>query len=172
MSLKFKIADWILSKKNNHTTQKQFLNWGQIKSIFIIATDNQLSNLVDFINTCKKDNIHIHVAIIFDGKIEQAPNPNFEHTIVGKTQFNALGLPKEQLINQFNHTTIDVLINFCNQDNIKALAISKLLTAKCKIAKFEHQINDISIAVDKTLNSNEFLNQVIVYLQMIKTTNN
>jgi len=65
---------------------------------------------------------------------------------------------------------IDALINLGDAEQIKTLAISKLVTAKCKISHFQNSIFDISIDGDQTNNPSKFLEQVIVYLHMIKTT--
>lgn len=78
MSFKQNISNYLLSKKENSKGSKQFLNWTQLSHVFIIAYDNQLRYVVDFINSCKKDHIKVHVAVIFEGKPQQAPKPNFE----------------------------------------------------------------------------------------------
>ena len=171
MSLLNNIANYLLSNKESVKGNKQFLNWSQLSNVLIIAYDNQLSNVVDFINACKKDNINVHVAVIFDGKPEQTPKPNFEHSILDKKQFNFFGLPNEQAIQSLSLKPIDALINLGDADQIKTLALSKLVSAKCKISHFQNPIFDISIDGDKTNNTSKFLEQVIVYLHMIKTNN-
>ena len=50
------------------------------------------------------------------------------------------------------------------------MALCKLIPAKCKIGSFENPVFDITINADKSVNSSEFLKQVIVYLNMIKPT--
>ncbi len=149
---------------------KQFLNWSQLSNVLIIARDNQLSNVVDFINACKKDHIFVHVAVIYDGKPEQTPKPNFDHTILNKKQFNFFGLPNEQAIRSLSSKPIDALINLGSSEQIKTFALSKLLSAKCKIGSFQNSVYDISIDMDASQNVSKFLEQVIVYLHMIKTT--
>jgi hypothetical protein len=170
MSLLNNIANYLLSSKESAKGNKQFMSWSQLSNVLIIAYDNQLSNVVDFINACKKDNIQVHVAVIFDGKPEQTPKPNFEHTILDKKQFNFFGLPTDQAIQTLSLKPIDALINLGEAEQIKTLAISKLVTAKCKISHFQNSIFDISIDGDQTNNPSKFLEQVIVYLHMIKTT--
>ncbi len=51
---------------------------------------------------------------------------------------------------------------------MQAFAVSKLTKAKCKIANYEQSVFDITISAHN--NIKDFLKQVIVYLQMIKTT--
>lgn len=169
MSLLNNIANYLLSSKVSAKGNKQFLNWSQISNVLIIAYDNHLSNVVDFINACKKDNIHVHVAVVFDGKPEQSPKPNFEHSILDKKQFNFFGLPSDHSIQTLSLKPIDVLINLGDAEQIKTLALSKLISAKCKISHFQNPVFDISIVGDKTNNTSQFLEQVIVYLHMIKT---
>ncbi|MBI3518514.1 MAG: hypothetical protein HY062_04050 [Bacteroidetes bacterium] len=170
MSLLNNIATYLLSAKESPKTAKQFVPWKQLSNVLIIAYDNQLSHVVDFINTCQKDKIKVHVAVIFDGKPEQAPKPNFEYTILDKKQFNFFGLPTETAIRSLSSKSADVLINLGNDTQIKALALSKLVPAKCKISTYQNPVFDMSIDGDQTTSSSKFLEQVIVYLHMIKTT--
>jgi hypothetical protein len=169
MSLVNNIANYLLSSKESAKCNKQFLSWNQLSNVLIIAYDHQLSNVVDFINVCKKDNINVYVGFIFDGKPEQSPKPNFEYVILDKKQFNFFGLPNKQAIQTLSLKPIDALINLGNAEQIKTLALSKLLPAKCKISHFQNSIFDISIDGDQTNNPSKFLEQVIVYLHMIKT---
>lgn len=170
MSLLNNISNWLLSSKESPKRNKQFLNWSQLSNVLIIAQENQLSNVVDFINACKKDNIYIHVAVVYDGKPEQTPKPNFDHTILDKKQFNFFGLPNEQAVQSLSLKPVDALINLGNIEQIKTFALSKLIPAKCKISSFQNSIFDISIDVDASQNVSKFLEQVILYLHMIKTT--
>ena len=170
MSLINNIALSLISKKEGAKGNKQFLNWAQLSTILIIAYDNQLADIVEFINICKKDNISVQVAIIYNGKLEQAPKPHFEHQILDKKQFNFFDLPTEEALRNISSKQVNVLINLGNAEQIKSLALSKMIVAKCKISNFQHDIFDISIDSDKTLNISNYLKQVVVYLNMIKTT--
>lgn len=169
MSLKQVIFSYLLNSKDSSNNQKQFVNWNQLSTILIIAYDNQLSNCVDFINACKKDNISINVVVIYEGKIEQAPQPNFEHVLLDKKQFNFIGIPKEEALQKLNSKTVDCLINLGEEGQLKALGLSKLVGAKCKIGNFKNTIFDITIEETQSKNASYFLQQVIVYLNMIKT---
>ena len=169
MSLINNISTFLLSKKESQKSVKQFVSWNQISKILIVSYDNQLSDIVDFINICEKDNISVHVAIIYNGKLEHAPKPHFDHTILDKKKFSMFQLPNETMLQKLNATPFDVLINLGNHEQIQALAVSKLVAAKCKISNFQNSIFDITIEDDKTMNSSNFLKQVVVYLNMIKT---
>jgi hypothetical protein len=169
VSLLNNISTFILSKKESPKIVKQFFAWNQISNILIVAYDNQLSEIVDFINICKNDSISVHVAIIYNEKLDQAPQPHFNHTILDKKQFSFFKILNEDSILKLNSTLFDVLINLGNLEQIQALAISKLVAAKCKISNFQNSIFDITIDGDKTMNSSNYLKQVIVYLNMIKT---
>ena len=54
-------------------------------------------------------------------------------------------------------------------NNIANYLLSSKESAKCKISHFQNPIFDISIDGNKTNNTSNFLEQVIVYLHMIKT---
>ena len=170
MSLLNNISNFLLSKKESPKSAKHFVPWNKLSNVLIIAFDNQLSNVVNFINACQKENIKVHVAVIYDGKPEQTPKPNFDHSILDKKQFNFFELPNEGIIKMLNSKQFDTLINLGSDEQIKTLALSKLVSAKCKISHFRNPIFDISIDGDKTNNTTLFLEQVIVYLNLIKTT--
>jgi hypothetical protein len=172
MALINNIAYWLLSSKETPKCDKQFLNWKQLSKVLLIIYENQIADCTEFIAACKKDNITIQVAIIYDGKAEQAPKPNFEHIVLDKKQFNFFGLPNDAILSQLNSKAFDALINLGHAEHIKALALSKLIAAKCKIANFRCPIFEITISDDKLMKSSDYLKQVIVYLNMIKTTNN
>ncbi len=168
MSLLQNISTYLLSTKESPKTAKQFVQWNQLSKVLIIAYDNQLSGIVDFINVCKKDNIEVMVAIIYNGKPEQEPMPHFEFVILNKKQFSFFQLPKESALQKLTDS-YDALINLGNEEQIQALALSKLVPAKCKIANFENSIFEITIHSDKSMNTSDYLKQVVVYLNMIKT---
>lgn len=164
------ISNWLVAKKTAPKSHKQFLNWSQLSNVVLIAYDHQLSYCLDFINACKQDNIHVLVAIIFEGKTEHAPKPDFDHLILDKKQFTLFGLPKDEIIQKLSLMSIDALINLGDEKQVKAFALSKLIPAKCKIGSFQNDVFELTINSDKTMNSSDYLKQVIVYLKMIKPT--
>jgi hypothetical protein len=169
MSLINSISAYLLSKKESPMAVKQFFTWTQLNKVLIICYDNQLDELTNFIKTCKTDNISVYVAIIYKGKIEQAPSPNFKHTIVDQKQFSFFKIPTPFILKNLNTRAFDLIINIGNQNQMRALSLSKLVYAKCKIANFQNPVFDITINKDNLTNNSDFLKQVIVYLNMIKT---
>ena len=168
MSLIHTISNYLLANKTAPKTKKQFLNWLQIKSIVIIAYDNQLADVADFINRCNQSTISVFVIVIYDGKPENAPNLSFEYELLSKKQFNWFYIPTEEILKKVNQKQYDALINLSSSNQLKAKALSKLISATCKVGKYEDAIFDVSIVTDK--NPNEFLEEVYTYLNMIKTT--
>lgn len=169
MSLLQNISNWLLSKKESPKINKQFVSWNQLSKVMIIAYDNQLSELVDFVTACEKENKKVKVAVIYNGKPEQAPKPPFSHVLLDKKQFSFFNIVNDAFLQSMNHESYDILVNLGKENDLKSLSLSKLTKASCKIANFEHPIFDMSIDVDKSNNSHQFLKQVMVYLQMIKT---
>jgi hypothetical protein len=169
MSLINTISSYLLSKKESPEIVKQFFSWNQLNKILIICYDYQLDELTDFLKTSKTDNISVYVAIIYKGKIEQAPSPNFKHTIVDQKQFSFFKIPTPFILKNLNTKAFDLIINIGSQNQMRALSLSKLVYAKCKIANFQNPIFDIIINKDNLTNNSDFLKQVIVYLNMIKT---
>lgn len=167
MSLIQTISQYLLANKQAPKTTHQFLNWNDVKSIFIIAYDNQLADVVDFVNTCKQSHISVLVGVVYDGKPESSPNPAFEHQLLTKKEFNWFYIPNDEVVNELNIKQFDVLINVSSVQQLKAKALSKLISASCKIGKYEDVIFDVSIVTQK--NNSEFLTEVHKYLNMIKT---
>lgn len=167
MSLIQSISTYLLASKQAPNSKHQFLNWMELKSIFIIAYDNQLADVVNFINTCNQNSISVSVGIIYDGKPESAPQPAFEHHLLSKKQFNWFYIPHDDVIKTLNQKQYDVLINLSSEEQLKAKALSKLISATCKIGKYEDAIFDMSIVTQQ--NNNDFLTEVHKYLNMIKT---
>jgi len=169
MSLINWISAYLLSKKESPETVKQFFSWNQLNKILIICYDHQLDELTEFIKTCKTDNISLYVAIIYKGKLVQAPSPNFKHTIVDQKQFSFFKIPTPFILKNLNTRAFDLIINMGSQNQMRSLSLSKLVYAKCKIANFQNPVFDITINKDNLTNNSDFLKQVIVYLNMIKT---
>lgn len=169
MSLLQNISNWLLSKKESPKTDKQFFSWNQLTKVLIVAYDNQLSEIVDFVTTCEKDHKKVKVIIIYNGKPEQAPKPPFDHILVDKKQFSLFNIVSESFVQPLNTESYDILINLGKQDCMKSRSISKVVKASCKVGNCQDPIFDLIIDVDKTNNSHQFLKQVVVYLHMIKT---
>ncbi len=169
MSLINTISSYLLSQKESPETVKQFFSWNQLNKILIICYDSQLDELTNFIKTCKTDNISVYVAIIYKGKLVQAPSPNFKHTIVDQKQFSFFKIPTPFILKNLNTKAFDLIINIGSQNQMRALSLSKLVYAKCKIANFQNPVFDITINKDNLTNNSDFLKQVVVYLNMIKT---
>lgn len=162
------ITNYLLSKIEGRSKHKQFINWYHLSQIVIIAFENQLNDLSEFLKNCSTDKIAVNVVIILNGKEQKSKNYQFEHTILNKKQFNIWGFPKTDFISKFNNHNIDLLINLGAENQIKSLALSKLINANCKIGHFQNNVFDISIESEYPLSNSEFLKQVIVYLKMIK----
>ncbi len=146
--------------------KKQFFEWSQISSIAIVAFDNQLTEISDFLTTCAQQNINTEVFIIYNGKLLNAPVPSYKHLLLTKKQFSFFNIPTANALHPVCNITYDVLINLGANEQLQTLATSKLIKAKCKIASYNNNLFDISIKNEN--NTKEFLKQIIVYLQMIK----
>lgn len=157
----------MLSQKQEPEATKQFFEWNSIKSCVIIANDNELSEISDFLQACQQQQINTEVIIIYNGKPEMAPNPSYKHLLLNNKQFNFFGIPKTESLHPISNITYDVLINLGTPENTQAFALSKLINAKCKIATYTHKQFDLTINVSNNIKT--FLAQTIVYLQMIKT---
>lgn len=165
MSILQYINNFLLAGKQAPMVGTQFLNWHQVKQCILIAYEYQLSEITDFITHCHNDHIDIDVYIIYNGKPELAPKPVFKHQVLSKKDFSIFQIPKNELLVKLHKT--DLLINLGNKEQLKANALSKLISATCKISTYEDAIFDISITA--TNNTTNYLKEVYTYLNMINT---
>lgn len=168
MSLIHNITRWLISKKESPKVNRQFVSWKNLSRVAIIAYDNQLSELADFIAACQKDQIRVKVYIIYKGKPELAPKPPFEYQILDKKQFGLLHLPKDPAIQSLQADSYDLLVNLGKEEQLDSLAISKVMKASCKTSAFENPVFDLMLDVPDQ-GAHQFLKQLVVYLNMIKT---
>lgn len=164
------LARWILKNKPFPQRQKQFMNWSEIRHILILAEREDIPKLKNFILQAEKDQKKVTVAFIVKEKPEQFQEPDISHIPIFKKQLSALRLPGENTISSLHQLQADILIDIGGKQNLSLLAISKLVQIKCKISSFENAIFDISISSGTSSSVEDFLKQVVVYLNMIKTT--
>ncbi len=170
MSLINKIALYFLSNKENVYFTKQFFSWNQLSTILIICYEEQVSEIIDFIDICKVNSISVHVAIILNNKKDYTPKFKFNHTAIDKKQFSLLKIPNQNTIQQLKNKNSDLLINLGNSKQIRSYILSKLTKSRCKLSYFQDSVYDIVISKDTSTSVSEYLKQVIIYLKMIKTT--
>lgn len=169
MSLKSQISYWLFNKKGTEINNRKFIEWNTIEQISIVLFSSQYKEINEFIKTAKKDNKQILLYIIH---LDNTPiNFNIEekHIILTKKQFNFFGVLNSTFSPLDNQSNNSVLINLGLVDEIHAMCVSKQLKANCKISKFKHALFDICITQETQLTNTEFLKQVVVYLNMIKT---
>jgi len=168
MFISSSISNYFLAKIKSSARQQSFINWNDSSEIVIIVFDNHLNHLVNFLENCKKDNISTHVIIISNGKKKIELNYSCHHTVLTDKQFNIWGFLKKDLTVDFKESNFDLLINLGTSTQMKSLSLSKLINAKCKIGRFKHNVFDMIIESEHQLTDITFLEQVIIYLKMIK----
>jgi CRISPR/Cas system-associated endoribonuclease Cas2 len=171
LSLKENISHYLLSKSQTNSIKKCFLNWSDLKNICIVIYHFQQNDIKEFISACESNNIKYTVVIIYDGKIENMPKAQLNQIILNKKQFSFFNIPAQSALQSINQV-FDVIINLGNDTQFSSFAISKLLSAKCRVGMYENKVFDIIIKTEINLGIKEYLKQVIVYLKMIKTTIN
>ena len=166
MSLLNNIALWQLNSKPARQTSRQFINWSEVRSLLLLAEQEQLGDVRAFLKQTVSEGKQAVTVFVYKGKPGQEPAFEYEHIVVGKKQLTVFGLPQPEVLSTLNSRKVDLLINLGNPENATLLALSKWTDAPVKIAPFEHAVFDMSIAAP---NRAEFLKQVLVYLDMIKT---
>jgi hypothetical protein len=168
VSLLSYIARWRLKNISARHQNRRFVNWEQAKTILVLAEENQLDEVSGFVTMAERENKLVIPVFIYKGKPGQVFSLPYRHIAVSTKSLSAIGLPAEDLVTAMNSKKADILIDLGSHNDIPLLALSRLSDASCKIAGFEDAAFDISIFCPKSLTISSFLEQVIVYLKMIK----
>jgi len=168
VSLFNNIARWRLKALNARHSDRRFVNWTQAKTILVLAEEEQLSEVSAFVALAEKEQKLVIPVFTYKGKPGQVFSLPYRHIAVSTKSLSMLGMPAEDLVTAMNAKKADILIDLGGHNAIPLLALSRLSDASCKIAGFEDAAFDISIFCPKSLTISNFLEQVIVYLKMIK----
>ena len=173
LNLKNKTAHKFIKNQSKKTKNREKIKVDIIKSVGIIAKAD-LFKAYDFTNKLNqelglpKNAIKV---VLFDHSSSENSVENYY--IFSEKSFGLYGKIKEDKLKDFVNTRFDLLINYCDSDNVYAQISSIRSKAKLK-AGFDHDysnFNDITIKIIGN-KIDTFNNELIKYLQILNLLNN
>lgn len=149
------------------SSQKQFVEWGSVKSICIVVNNDAAS--VNAANAFRKESgKDVDIVIYTNDK----PTANNEvYLSMNKKSFNWLDIPNADTLKKLQAKTYDLVVCGDLTGNTVLKAISFLVKAKCRVgsANVDYSKNfELSIADNANEGIGNFLKQALKYLIMIK----
>lgn len=177
-NIRFKIGNLILSKRIANTRRKVFYsNIGQIKKIGVVwdaSKTQDFSSLSKFYQRMHERNIDVKVLGYYPGK--ELPN---QYTAIRylscirRKEVNLFYVPVSTETDVFINTKFDVLIDINFEKLFPLFYITSMSSASFKVGLFDPQSGestfDLMIELKKPVRIENYLEQVIHYLEMIKS---
>lgn len=177
-NIRFKIGNLILSKRIANTRRKVFYsNIGQIKKIGVVwdaSKTQDFSSLSKFYQRMHERNIDVKVLGYYPGK--ELPN---QYTAIRylscirRKEVNLFYVPVSTETDVFINTKFDVLIDINFEKVFPLFYITSMSSASFKVGLFDPQSGestfDLMIELKKPVRIENYLEQVIHYLEMIKS---
>lgn len=177
-NLRFKIGNLILSKRIANIRRKVFYsNIGQIKKIGVVwdaSKTQDFSSLSKFYQRMHERNIDVIVLGYYPGK--ELPN---QYTAIRylscirRKEVNLFYVPVSTETDVFINTKFDVLIDINFEKLFPLFYITSMSSASFKVGLFDSQSGestfDLMIELKKPVRIENYLEQVIHYLEMIRS---
>jgi hypothetical protein len=175
---RLKIGNSILLKRIANIRRKIFYsNIGQIKNIGIVwdaSKTQDFSSLSKFYQKMHERNIDVKILGYYPGK--ELPN---QYTAIRylscirRKEINFFCIPVSTETNVFIKTKFDVLIDINFEKSFPLFYITSMSSASFKVGLFDSQSGestfDLMIELKKPVSVENYLEQVIHYLEMIKS---
>lgn len=175
---RLKIGNSILLKRIANIRRKIFYsNIGQIKNIGIVwdaSKTQDFSSLSKFYQKMHERNIDVKILGYYPGK--ELPN---QYTAIRylscirRKEINFFCIPVSTETNVFINTKFDVLIDINFERSFPLFYITSMSSARFKVGLFDSQSGestfDLMIELKKPISIENYLEQVIHYLEMIKS---
>lgn len=167
--LKF-LAKIVLKKiiaSENSARKKQFVSWENINRVALLIDREDLRDkrsIDKFIEESKK-----HVEVFFiETKAKEASFHDWH--CFSKKDRNFLALPNKRTFLELKNKNFDVCVNTCVAENLFSEAVHATLKAPLKCGTHpQNSISDLMIEKDESSGLNNYLNDVVRYLKMIRT---
>ena len=160
---------YLMKQQNSSAKKSQNIKLEQVKSVGVLV-EEELFRAYDFTKKLSNDlgveTADIHV-VLFQKSPTQKSLDQFE--FFSDKSFNFFGKIKDKALKYFIDKKFDILINYCNQDNIYAHIVVLESNAKMK-AGFENEHTSfyhLSVNIpDNKINT--FNEEIIKYLKILK----
>lgn len=175
---RLKIARAILKKRMAGSDRKMvYSNFSRVKSIALVwnaAKHNEFQALARFHQRMNERNIDVRILGYYEGKyLPDAYTAIRYLRCIRKSEVNLFFIPESPEIKSFINNKFDVLIDINFEKYFSLLYITNLSKASLKVGLFEVEAIqtpfDLLMEIEKPVNVDNYLNQVIQYLEMINS---
>jgi hypothetical protein len=177
-NIRLKIAGVLLRKRVARSNRKMiYSNFSKVKSIAVIWNASKLKEfqaLTRFHQKMHDRNIDVKILGYYDGKSLPDQYTAIRYlTCIRETEINLFFIPESNEIKSFINNKFDVLIDINFEKLFSLIYITNLSKASFKVGLFEadasHIPFDLMMEIEKPVDIDNYLNQVIQYLEMINS---
>jgi hypothetical protein len=177
-NIRMKTGKSILSKRMDKTKRKVFYSdFSQVKSIGIVwdaSNTGDFAGLSRFYQKMHEKSIDVKILGYFGGKELPDQYTAIRYlTCFRKKELNFFYHPSSFEVDHFIRNRFDILIDINFERIIPLEFVSSLSKSSFKVGLFESEKNncdfDLMMEIKKPIDIDHYLNQVVYYLEMIKS---
>ncbi|MBI5010432.1 MAG: hypothetical protein HZB98_12465 [Bacteroidia bacterium] len=174
--IRLSIGNAILRKRVTRTIRKlEYRNFTDVRSIGVVwnaCRHEDFQALARFHQKMNERNIEVKVIGYYSGKNLPDQYTAIRYlTCIRKSETNLFYIPESTEIQEFTNRKFDILIDINFEKIFSLLYVTKLSKASLKVGIFEPEANtpfDMMLEIKYPVQLDEYLKQVIQYLEMIK----
>jgi len=175
-NIRLRIGNAILRKRVSRTNRKmEYRNFMDVRSIGVVwnASNNEdFHALARFHQKMQERNIEVKILGYFNGKHLPDQYTAIRYlTFIRKSETNLFYIPESTEFQEFTNRKFDILIDINFEKIFPLFYVTKLSKASLKVGLFDPEANtpfDMMMEVKHPVKPDEYLKQVIQYLEMIK----
>lgn len=176
-NIRLRIGDSILRKRVSRTIRKmEYRNFLVVRSIGIVwnaSNHEDFQALARFHQKMQERNIEVKILGFYNGKHLPDQYTAIRYlTCLRKSETNIFYIPESSESQAFINRNFDILIDINFEKIFQLLYVTKLSKASLKVGLFDPEADtpfDMMMEIMSPVKVDEYLNQVIQYLEMIKT---
>jgi hypothetical protein len=176
-NIRLRIGDSILRKRVSRTIRKmEYRNFLVVRSIGIVwnaLNHEDFQALARFHQKMQERNIEVKILGFYNGKHLPDQYTAIRYlTCLRKSETNIFYIPESSESQAFINRNFDILIDINFEKIFQLLYVTKLSKASLKVGLFDPEADtpfDMMMEIMSPVKVDEYLNQVIQYLEMIKT---
>ena len=175
-NIRLRIGNAILRKRVSRTNRKmEYRNFMDVRSIGVVwnaSNHEDFHALARFHQKMQERNIEVKILGYFNGKHLPDQYTAIRYlTFIRKSETNLFYIPESTESQEFTNRKFDILIDINFEKIFPLFYVTKLSKASLKVGLFDPEADtpfDMMMEVKHPVKPDEYLIQVIQYLEMIK----
>lgn len=175
-NIRLRIGNAILRKRVSRTSRKmEYRNFMEVRSIGVVwnaSIHEEFQALARFHQKMQERSIDVKILGFYNGKHLPDQYTAIRYlTCIRKSETNIFYIPESTEIHEFTDRKFDVLIDINYEKIFQLQYITRMSKASLKVGLYDSEQNnpfDMMMEIKKPVKADEYLNQVIQYLEMIK----